>query len=732
MSQVIDCGGYRVEISEVEISENRIGEKRKFYEMIVRDKRGNVVNYVIDKSMIEQGDLEFITKQFSKHPGVGECIYNYLKEKKEKERIPPSDGGGKQEQPVSKDNESSQAQAVAITATTSASEQRQEQPLQPDQLKLSAEVDELLNTIQYIVAGDEIELRVKSISQFLKVEELDRIAEHVKELLSRARSEGAIARDYSDETVQQASIRIRESILETLFGDKLNEAKSLAEKLGVSLATVWLLRSAQKSEKANIMLMRFVKALINGAMERFHRIKKFYVEGNKGVVDLGIYCWDGRRYKDCEEEIKAWLGEVFKALEMEKLGIRYTVLEREFLTLLKDMTTTPMVKEHSVIAFKNAAFDWRTYSFMPHDPDVIAIHFIPHEVDVELFNYLMNSEGSDVKEVIEKAAIKKAPKTLTAFKQWVGEKWILLFEILGSLFYPWPIKKLVLFTDAEGRNDGDTGKSTCIRYFETVIGDENRANVPLQRLTDEKDRFATSFVYGKLGNFYADLPSEALTNPGRLKMISGEDTVNVEFKGKQGFSWRMYTKMIFSANKPPPMKDDDPATWTRWLVVLFEGSFQKIHRFEETFIDEIPQAIAIALYAFINVLKRNVTFSYENTPEDARHIWMSRSDSVYAFLTWALKTGVLYKNITGKTVITDELYSIYTKYCAAQDIHAIPINMITKRLKELKQFKFEIKSYGTKKILVGYSINQELAREELRKLGYEEEEEERGGIMSWT
>jgi phage/plasmid-associated DNA primase len=715
MSQAIKCGSYSVEITD----------NGNLIVVTVRDRRGDETTYGFERRLLEESNLEFIAKQLSRHPGVGECIYSYLKE-----RIPPSDGGGEQEQPVSKDNEASQSQNATITATTGASEQRQEQLLQLDQFKVSAEVDELLNTIQYIVAGDEIEFRVNSISHFLKIEELDRIAEHIKELLSKARAEGAIARDYSDETVQQASIRIRESILEKLFGDTINEARSLAEKLGVSLTTVWLLRSAQNSEKTNMMLMRFVKALINGAMERFHRIKTFYIDGVKGAIDLGTYCWDGRRYKNCEEEVKAWLGQVFNALEMEKLGIRYTVLEREFLTLLKDITTTPMVKEHNVIAFKNAAFDWRTYSFVPHDPDVIAIHFIPHEVDIELFNHLMNSDG-DAKEVIEKAAIRKAPKTLTTFKQWVGERWILLFEIMGSLFYPWPIKKMVLFTDAEGRNDGDTGKSTCIRYFETVIGDENRANVPLQRLVDKKDRFAKSFVYGKLANFYADLPSDALDNPGELKEISGEDSTNVEFKGKQAFSWRMYTKMIFSANQPPPMKVDDSAVWKRWLVIPFEGSFKKIYRFEETLNDEIPQAIAIALYAFINVLKRNVTFSYENMPEDARHMWMSRSDSVYAFLTWALKTGVLYKNITGRIVIKDELYPIYTKYCEAVDINNVADIVFTRRLKELKQFNFDLRTVSHKKILVGYSINHELARQELRKLGYEEEEE-RGGIISWT
>ena len=83
MSQTIKCNNYDIEITE----------NGELVVVEVRDKRGNLVDYGINKAMIEDGDPEFIAKQFSKHPGVGECIYNYLKEKKkEKERIPPSDG----------------------------------------------------------------------------------------------------------------------------------------------------------------------------------------------------------------------------------------------------------------------------------------------------------------------------------------------------------------------------------------------------------------------------------------------------------------------------------------------------------------------------------------------------------------------------------------------------------------------------------------------------------------
>ena len=79
MSQAIKCGSYVVEITDNE----------KLIVIELRDRRGDAITYAIEKKMIEEGGLESIAKQFSRHPGVGECIYNYLVKQK---RIPPSDG----------------------------------------------------------------------------------------------------------------------------------------------------------------------------------------------------------------------------------------------------------------------------------------------------------------------------------------------------------------------------------------------------------------------------------------------------------------------------------------------------------------------------------------------------------------------------------------------------------------------------------------------------------------
>jgi putative DNA primase/helicase len=245
-----------------------------------------------------------------------------------------------------------------------------------------------------------------------------------------------------------------------------------------------------------------------------------------------------------------------------------------------------------------------------------------------------------------------------------------------------------------------------------VLGRENYSAVPLHALVDLEKRFVASQIYRKLANFYADLPGKALSEIGQFKVLTGEDSVTIDRKLKEPFTWLPYTKHIFSANKPPRVANPDRAFWKRWLVIEFVGGFKEpIKEFEKTLIGEIPQAVAIGVVAFYNVLKRG-SFSFENTPEDARHKWMSRSDAVYAFMEWLKSNGVLVENPTGR-VRVDDLYEYYVKYCDYVDTEPVEQRLFTKRLKELGYTIKKPQHYST---LYGYSLNGERLRELLKKL----------------
>jgi len=450
-------------------------------------------------------------------------------------------------------------------------------------------------------------------------------------------------------------------------------------------------KTTRLSERVTIA----AKYLVDAAIEHFNYVKNFTTpEG----VDLGIHCWDGKRYKPCEGDAGKWLEEVHRKLRVEYYGVRYKALREEVMARLEDRTREKVEYEPMMIAFNNCVFDWETLECLPHDPDRVVFHYIPHDLDVgALKEALING-------VTEELAAKYTPKTLRAFKDWVGDKWVLLYEVMGSSLYPRPIKKAFLLTDAEDRHGmGDTGKSTFIKYLRRALGSENTSAVSLHDLVDPNKRFAASQIYRKLANFYADLPKEAITDVGKFKVLTGEDPITIEFKYKQPFTWLPYTKHIFSANEPPPVSNADDAFWNRWIVIEFIGAFpQKIRDFEESLVDELPRALAIAIVAFKTVLDRGA-FSFENTPEDAKFKWMSRSNSVFAFIQWLRSNKALIEDPAGR-VRVDELYRYYTMWCQVNGRNASRQNEFTI---ELKREGFKIKRPEKKSTIIGYRLDTE-------------------------
>jgi len=443
---------------------------------------------------------------------------------------------------------------------------------------------------------------------------------------------------------------------------------------------------------------RFTKIaslVVDAVLDHFKYVKNF----TYGGADLGLHCWDEVRYKLCEADIETWIEKLYQHLKLEESGIKFRDLINEVMKRLEARTREHLQEDPSSIAFENCVWNWDTLRCEEHNPEKVVLHHIPHPIDVDVLKELMGKL-----EITESDVARHAPKTLKAFKEWVGRKWMLLFELIGFILYPKPYKKAVLLTDAEGR-EGDTGKSTYIRYLQLVLGSENYSSVPLQALTNPEQRFQAALIYRKLSNFYADLPKKAVEDVGAFKVITGEDTITIERKYRDPFTWRPYTKHIFSANVPPPVSQADDAWWRRWLVIEFYGDFkERIPEFEKTLKNEIPKAIAIGIAAFHKVLLRR-RFSYEDTLEDAKFKWLSRVDSVFAFMEWAKNRGVLKPNQNTRIPI-EKLHNIYVKYCNYYDRNPVEQRVFTSRLKRLG---YTIKKPKNISNLAGFELDESLA-----------------------
>ena len=437
-----------------------------------------------------------------------------------------------------------------------------------------------------------------------------------------------------------------------------------------------------------------------------YTIRTFYITSSDKQIELGIYCYDGLIYRPCEKEVISRIAELVSADENLAMKTTRWVIN-EALFKIKSKTYTRLHYEPMKIAFRNVLFDWEIFkqtlslrrSIVMPNPDTIVFHKIPHRLPVDELDNLLEGlpkydESLVVNADIEELAERLCPKTLKAYKSWVGDKWILLFEVEGAILIPEPIKKAFLLTDTPDKI-GDTGKSTYIRYLQKLIGKENYTTISLQELTNPEYRFRAARIYRKLANFYPDLPEIAVRNVGNFKVVTGEDYIPIEMKHKDPFEWLPYTKHIFSANEPPPVFNADRAFWRRWIVIEFIGDFkERIKDFENTLLDEAPYSLLVSIIAFGKVIKRGWKFSFEDTPEDAKKKWMMRSDSVYAFFTTMIENGVLIEDSNGR-IRTSELYNMYAKWCNENDMNPIDHRVFPNHIRKILGYRIKRESSGT-------------------------------------
>jgi len=423
-------------------------------------------------------------------------------------------------------------------------------------------------------------------------------------------------------------------------------------------------------------------------------IKTFIIRQATKEVELGIYCYDNGIYVPCEKTLEAETERLARE-SGEDISMKVSRwIVNEVMARIRRATQERLHREPLVIAFKNLLFDWETYlktgrirgAVRPFDPDIIVYHRIPHRLAIEKLDRLEGLVKYDEELAVsqlEDVAKVLCPKTLKAFKEWVGDKWILLFEIIGYTLYPrYDLHKAVMLI-GEGRN----GKSTYLRFVKDILGRENVASVSLQDLTDETKRFAVAELYHKLANIYADLPNRALKHTGRFKILTGEDTIMAERKFRDPFPFVNYAKLLFSANELPRVSDMTIAFWRRWLVIEFPNQFPLNPGFyEETFTEEEKEgAILVGLLAFREVMKRK-KFSFEETEADYKEMWLRETNSVYAFLRDLLEGEVeeyeAEKDPTGR-VETKQLYSVYVQWCEAEDREAVAKKTFTEELERL-------------------------------------------------
>jgi len=216
--------------------------------------------------------------------------------------------------------------------------------------------------------------------------------------------------------------------------------------------------------------------------------------------------------------------------------------------------------------------------------------------------------------------------------------------------------------------EGANGKSTMIELLRVFRGKENCSSVSLHEL--EENKFRKAELAGKMVNLSSDIPSKGIRNVEVFKELTGGDTLTAERKFGHPFQFKNHAKLVFSANRPPKILNDDTlALWRRFIIIDFPNKFlndsaDKNLLAKLTTPEELSGLLNLVLKARLRLIA-NQGFSYHKTIEEVSQHYTILSDPITSFIDKC------YEIDSNATVEKQEVYDAYYQYCQNKGISPV-------------------------------------------------------------
>ena len=300
----------------------------------------------------------------------------------------------------------------------------------------------------------------------------------------------------------------------------------------------------------------------------------FYKNGYRYDKQLGYW------RKDFQKYLKKIITDKFTSVGYMKKSDYDLIFQMINDDVYKDNRQRVFEQSNPYLAhFKNGTFNIENREMQKHNPEDYILEYRDYNLDT-----------SD----------KKTPITDEWFKQSFKGEAQFMIEFIGYCFartYD-PFQLFVIL-----RGSGSDGKSTFLRYLSKLIGEQNSSALSLSDITGKDSRFATSQLYQKSLNYFADIGSNFVEQTEAVKSLTGGDKVKAEFKNQDPFMFKNHAKLIFSANELPTVKDFTDGFKRR--VCLIDYNF--IEDFTDNFdMEEIYKEIPAFAYKCIKKFKERL------------------------------------------------------------------------------------------------------------------------------
>ena len=211
---------------------------------------------------------------------------------------------------------------------------------------------------------------------------------------------------------------------------------------------------------------------------------------------------------------------------------------------------------------------------------------------------------------------------------------VLLKEIMGYCLLPGMPFHKIFWWYGKGRN----GKGRIIATLEHILGYSNVCNLNLSEFKESR-RFSLCQLYGKLLNVSSEPQlSECGFQTNVLKLISGEDSIFAELKGKnKRLQFKNVAKPIVLGNRFPKVEDNSLGWWDRIVVLNFPNQFigeDNVPNIERRWLDNLEEVSGIFNFMLDGLyhLKENNGFSISKSAQETKTEFMRVSEPFNAWL----------------------------------------------------------------------------------------------------
>lgn len=302
----------------------------------------------------------------------------------------------------------------------------------------------------------------------------------------------------------------------------------------------------------------------------------------------------------------------------------------------------------SLIAFNNGILDVETMELRGwSDADIIS-NIIPHD-------WNPGAASPAVDGVFEKIACGDVGMELN------------LAEIIGLCMYR--SSKFGYCPILLG--SGSNGKSTYIDMIWNVLGDDN---VSALQPREVGVRFQAGQLAGKLANLGDDISSDYIDadSCAIIKKIATGSQLYTDVKGSDGFKFKPYATMVFSANEFPRLGDNTYGMYRRLFPLRFNAVFRREDPgFDPNIGEKLAEEGALEYLCVLGVegLRRVMGQNMLTPNEESEKVLADIEVDNSTVVQWIVSGGLTAADIVGRAA--QEVYNDYREWCQDNGVNHI-------------------------------------------------------------